>query len=324
MHKLNDVILARCFAVFSLVVWHTACIYIGWGDRVSCPLDSLYQDIFGRLIPLANMPLFTFLAGYLFRYQIIGQKYSSGKLFIKSKIRRLLIPYFLLGTAVVFLQYGCIGQFKEVLYGAPNHLWFCLMLFYCYMVCWFFESKSLQWVNIILAALSLGIISRFNDWGVLYHAYHIPLGIEIAAYFFFFFFLGYICFDARKGLFGNWKAILVYMLIYVVVKDRIIRVVDYIFLIMTISSVLSPMLFKNNMLWAGVEKIAKCSFGIYVLHHTVLWNLVSYPSVSIITIPILEKHYIISPILLCIVVFVLCLFLTDVLLRSKTGRFLLG
>lgn len=324
MNKLNDVIFARCLAVFSLVIWHTSCIYTGWGDCVSSPVDSFYQKMFGCLIPYANMPLFTFLAGYLFRYQYVNRKYSDGKLFVKNKVRRLLIPYILLGTAAVYLQYGCSNQLSEVFYGAPNHLWFCLMLFYCYVICWVLESRSLRWVNICFAVISLGIISRFSDWGVLYHAYHIPLGIEIAAYFYFYFFLGYLCFDARKNLFAHWKHIAVYVMLYVVVRDHIIPAVDYIFFVMTISYLISRVLSRYKGIWNGFEKVATCSFGIYVIHHIILWNVVHYPGIAAYSIPILEEHYIIAPVILCIAVFFTCFLITYGLLKSKTGKFLLG
>lgn len=64
---LKDVLYIRCFAVVSLVAWHSYCIYICQGFADS-PMHDAYARLFSFLTPDANMPLFTFLAGYLFCY----------------------------------------------------------------------------------------------------------------------------------------------------------------------------------------------------------------------------------------------------------------
>ena len=64
-NNLQEVALLRCLATFSIVVWHTYCSYICW-DVAETPANAFYNKLFTRIFPIANMPLFTFLAGYLF------------------------------------------------------------------------------------------------------------------------------------------------------------------------------------------------------------------------------------------------------------------
>ena len=116
VNKLWDVTLVRCFAVFSLVVWHTYCIYMCWGDVINCPLDWTYIKIMDRIIPHANMPLFTFIAGYLMGYQLENNKYEQFALFVKKKARRLLVPYILFGALMIIAQPG-LGEWRNLLYG---------------------------------------------------------------------------------------------------------------------------------------------------------------------------------------------------------------
>lgn len=59
---LKDVLYIRCFAVVSLVAWHSYCIYICQGYADS-PMHDAYARLFSFLTPDANMPLFTFWAG---------------------------------------------------------------------------------------------------------------------------------------------------------------------------------------------------------------------------------------------------------------------
>lgn len=137
--RLFDVTLLRAFAVLSLVMWHCYCPYICWGTAES-PLNGFYTNLFTNIIPDANMPLFTFLAGYLFCYQYEEKgKYREFKGFLKSKVHRLLIPFLVIGSLMNLTMYG--RSLTEILYGQPNHLWYCLMLFYVYIVFWFIHHK---------------------------------------------------------------------------------------------------------------------------------------------------------------------------------------
>lgn len=321
--KLLEVTLVRCFAVLTLVVHHTYCIYTCWGDVINSPLDNAYARIMSFLIPDANMPLFTFLAGYLFFYQMQCGKYDEGKLFFKSKVHRLLIPYLILGSLVVYLKYGAETSIKEVLYGAPNHLWFCLMLFYCYAIYWLVENKIGSFANACLAVLSLALITHVGSMWKMYYALHWPSGIEIAAYYYFFFWLGGICNKYKDFLFQGWRSMVLFFMIYLFVKWSIAQIIGYILLVFIVADFASPYIFKNKKMDLVLNNVARCSFGIYVIHSILLWNISHFPPILEYTGPILEGHYVIAPITLFVIVFIISWGITLLLLKTKVGKYLL-
>lgn len=295
-----------------------------WGDVINCPLDWTYIKIMDRIIPHANMPLFTFLAGYLFFYQLRQGKYSDYKLFFKNKIHRLLIPYLILGTLILYTKYDYGRTLEDVIYGIPNQMWYCLMLFYCFAICWLVEKKIGSFANACLAVLSLAVFSRFATMNDIYQAYHWPSGIEIAAYFYFFFYFGGICNKYKDTLFQGWKSVVIFMLMYLLVKVPLVRLLSYILLVFSIAEVLCPYVEKSKHTSIALNKVAECSFGIYVIHSIILWNISHWPPILKYTAPILEGHYIIAPIVLAIVAFFVSLGLTDLLLRTKVGKYLLA
>ena len=123
MNRLADVTLLRSIAVISLVMWHCYCPYISWNMAVEV---GIYSRLLTNIIPDANMPLFTFLAGYLFCYLFEEKgKYKEFKSFLISKINRLLIPFLVLGTLMNLTMYG--KDRVDILYGQPNHMWYCLI-----------------------------------------------------------------------------------------------------------------------------------------------------------------------------------------------------
>lgn len=104
-NDLREISVLRCLAVISLVVWHTICIYIyeEWGG-LKTPASAFYAKFGEVFIPFANMPLFTFIAGYLLAYLMSIGKYVSTKEFLLKKVHRLLIPYVILGILMTVAQ----------------------------------------------------------------------------------------------------------------------------------------------------------------------------------------------------------------------------
>lgn len=95
MNKDNNYFVAtlRCIAIISLVVWHSYCSYVRWGIAET-PLNGFYTNLFKCVIPDANMPLFTFLAGFLWGYLYHEKgKYRNFSSFFFKKVNRLLIPF---------------------------------------------------------------------------------------------------------------------------------------------------------------------------------------------------------------------------------------
>lgn len=139
--RLNNIDVIRCFAIISLVAWHSLCVYVGWsyclpditaavsGNRITS-FYRMASTVF--VMPDANMPLFVIVAAYVYAYLWNKGVYSDTKTFLKKKIKRLVVPYFVIGTIVVFTIFDWNPLL--ILTGEAHHLWFCAMLFWCFVL----------------------------------------------------------------------------------------------------------------------------------------------------------------------------------------------
>ena len=324
--NLIDIAILRCFATISLVVWHTYCSYICW-DVADTPANQLYRMVFTRIIPDANMPLFTILAGYLFHYLFVEKgKYQNFKKFLHNKINRLLIPFLVLGTAMNLTQYG--KAITDIIYGVPNHLWYCLMLFYVYIAFWLIEQYCGTKVNKILSIFSLVLVTIVG-LGAISH--RVIGGLFIPAYYYCYFFFG---FYFRKNI-KKWKLLNGKYTIILVITVYLFSTIDqhlialtsisYFLLLYTLVNTLvfSTHLNKRRELTDHINMFCKYSFGIYVFHQYILWNLTREPHCLLYIKPLLEKYYIIAPIILVMMVLSISYLLTHYSLKTKLGRFLL-
>ena len=321
--QIGEVTVARCIAVLAVVFGHVTCIYRAgvWGLELDTPLKSIFP-YYVRYAP--TMQLFTFIAGYLFAYLMSTGHYQSNKQFVKSKIQRLLIPYFVLGTIVIFIQPG-LNMFKDLFYGHAGHMWYCLMLFYCYLICYFTEKYLGKTCNAIFAVCSLGVTTRFINWGALiYGPCHWLGGIEIAIYFYFFFYLGYVLYRQREYVFSGNYAIIIALLILVLPKGSIFRSVGFILFAFIAAKGILKATDEGGFAQKIIRAIARYSFGIYVFHHIILWDLVHIPSCAQLVVPFIEEHYIISPILLFVFAMGLSMVLTWLCQKTKVGKYLLA
>lgn len=137
--KLTNIEAIRCFAIVSLVAWHSICVYVGWmsylPDITQAVEVNIITKVYGilttkLLMPDANMPLFVMVAAYVYAFLWERGAYRDSKDFFRKKVKRLVIPYFVIGTIVVFT----IKDWSPItiLWGDAHHLWFCAMLFWCF------------------------------------------------------------------------------------------------------------------------------------------------------------------------------------------------
>ena len=75
---------------------------------------------------------------------------------------------------------------------------------------------------------------------------------------------------------------------------------------------------KEPPLW--LKMISKYSFGIFVFHQWIIWNVTRWDPMSVI----IDDHYILFPLLLFMVVFSISLVLTHYSLKTQVGRYLLA
>lgn len=328
----------RVFAVISLVIWHCFfCPELWWKiadyslvSNNCLRLLSLSSSFF---IPQANMPLFTFISGYVFAYVFKKGGYASwGGYFIK-KCKRLLIPFFVLGTIISLSSYSDdsakIG-FKWMVYGSGSHLWYIIMLFWISITAWYVQQRKLRVLGVLLFIASLlspmwmsliGI--SVLPWGlhnsILYYC-HFVLGIWLFNYSFShkinYRFASIILSIAYCGLF-------IYVRWYLIesniasIFSTIKSICFYVALFSVVNCFIEVGLLKENVF---IQNVSKYSFGIYVFHHWIGWNLYHIDNV----IAWLSNYYIPISVLITIGIFVLSYYLTKFSLRSTIGKYLLS
>ena len=317
--KLSEVTYLRVYAIMSLVAWHSYCSYTAWGIGNS-PLDCTYSLMFMFFAPTANMPLFTFLSGYLFCFLFKEKgKYTVFNGFLKNKVNRLLIPYLILGFIINLTQIGRGKPLMPMFYGAPNHMWYCLMLFYCFVICWLVENKLGQKYNIFLALLSY-IFVLFV--GRRYLSVDSPLGWYMLAYFYSYFYMGFLTFQYADGIFPFLQKYFNFLCVafvcsviaaYYNYNSYGVSSILFVSLLITITRQIK----MHSPLW--IEVIAKYSFGIYVFHQWIIWNVTHYEPMR----PIIHEHFILFPLILYVSVFSLSYLLTHISLKTRFGRYLL-
>lgn len=317
--KLSEVTYLRVYAIMSIVAWHSYCSYTAWGIGNS-PLDGCYSLVFMFFAPTANMPMFTFLSGYLFCFLFKEKgKYAFLNGFLKNKVNRLLIPYFVFGFIINLTQIGRGKPLMPMFYGAPNHMWYCLMLFYCFMICWLIEKKLGQMYNIILAVLSFSFVLL---QGIQYLSLESPLGWWMVAYFYGYFYMGFLVFQYADRFFPflqRWNILLGLLFICSVILSGKnhhavgLSSVLFVMLLITIARGI------NADIPHWIDVIAKYSFGVYVFHQWIIWNVTHYEPMQ----PIIRDHYVLFPLILYVCVFIICIFLTHISLKTRVGRYLL-
>lgn len=325
-NKLSEIALLRVLATFSIVVWYTYCSYICWNVAES-PANSFYRSFFVRIFPDANMPLFTFIAGYLFCFLLKEKgKYQNFKEFFLNKTHRLLIPFLVLGIVINLCEYG--KSFVDVLYGTPNHLWYCLMLFYVFIASWLVNKYLSGWGKTLVMFVSFIVVTC--GWSAL--SVRVPLGLYLPIFYYGFFYAGFLFrekFETRilhsKMVVGlilcGYLMSCIFYSRHVIVMLALTQIV----LLFALSKWFCNLEFysNNGTLQNTIDMFSKYSFGIYVFHQWIIWNLTREPHLLSYVKPILESHYISAPIVMSISIFLLCFLITHVVCKNKVGRYFL-
>lgn len=334
---LDDVVILRCIAIISMVLWHCHCSYICWG-LTNTPMDKWYSLFYVTIIPDASLPLFTFLSGYLFCYLLQNGKYGNFKDFVLNKGKRLLIPYFIVGTIINLTAPQ--RYLSEIVWGNSCHLWYCLMLFWCFIICWCIVKVNNCFFTYTVFILSfLYVCWRGNVWN--YPGFRLLFGVFHAIYYFCYFYIGFLCFKYKHiiyDLMKHWLWLLLLLFICASLAPYLIHVNTYSALSLKILlriciiirtfgftlilwTIVNILLDKDKLhMNKWIREISYYSFGIYIFHEWIAWDICHIPYV----ISIMNTHYILFPILFSILNFIVSFYLTKYVLMTKVGKFLIG
>lgn len=184
---LSDIAIMRPILITSIIIGHAFAIF---GNSQSWPIPQGSTQINGytwitpTFISFA-LQAFVFVSGYLFAYKNPAQAPSNKWAFIKSKIKRIILPSLIFGILYILIlhpqNYEHTSVILEILNGA-GHLWFLPMLFWCYV----FGVIGYKFIHkaSISAFLLLGILS--------FASFLLPnyFGFAIALHYFIYYVLG--------------------------------------------------------------------------------------------------------------------------------------
>lgn len=329
--KVQEIDFLRIFATFSIVLWHCFYCPIGnWGLLSEDSITHFIMKTYTYLIPDANMPLFTFISGYLFYFLYKEKgKYREFLPFLKGKAKRLLVPFLFFGLLLPFTSYN-YPEFwnfvrEKMFWGEGAHLWYCTMLFWCFVYAYLLLLLDNKLITVLFCLFSLSLCCVYDVFWSM--PFKLPLGVGNACYYFIYFFVGGLVCNYRVFLIGKllpkrWWLLAVYLLLSVVY-----RYFKPVLPFQTMAYAITLLVFVMYMLKEGKlvhsEKVSKFSglcFGVYIIHHWLAWNGCNCPALR----PMLEQHYLIFTMVLFVVVGVSSVLLTKLAMKTKVGKLLLS
>ncbi|MDO5813978.1 MAG: acyltransferase family protein [Bacillota bacterium] len=164
---LDNCTFVKTSLMFFVVLYHSCIFWTGtWSSGQSVAIESNILAIFAEWLNTFHIYGFVLVSGYLFFYHMNETKrYYNYHLFIESKIKRLILPYW-------FVMLVWVAPIAEIVQGysyrelivryffgtSPNQLWFLWMLFWVFVIIWPLN-------NIIKNNFGAFIISVFS-WGI--------------------------------------------------------------------------------------------------------------------------------------------------------------
>ena len=179
--KLIELDLMKFYGILLVVLGHVAFCYTDMG-AVKPALASDTMKMLKDIIYAFHMPMFVFVSGFIFAYQLeVKKREQTLWKLITDKFKRLIIPYYVfaflwvLPTMCLLHLRSPISYAKGLIFGLdPRHLWYVMMLFEAFILMhilrWICEKVKLPQSLILLVATllysipSLVPLPGFTSW----------------------------------------------------------------------------------------------------------------------------------------------------------------
>lgn len=266
----------RSIAIILVVLGHSIILYDpNWG--IYSPKDNcIFFEYLKSFINIIQMPLFFSLSGFLFYFSV--KKYSFINI-LKKKVKRLLIPYFIIcffwmDPIKVFLdvpKYNFSLDFiKEQIMGYNNgHLWFLYTLFAIFII--FKIIYALKIVHGYKEFLIFIILFLCNVFG-----HKLSIFNNVCTYAIYFY-VGYIINEYYAYFNKHIKAIriLVTLLIIIYSFFFVINFINYNLLSRFLAITFIIILYSLNLKSIANNKImniiGRNSYGMYLFHSPMIY-----------------------------------------------------
>ncbi len=186
-----------------LSVWGIILVVLGHSGFEEEIIQTKFSGLHSWIYTF-HMPLFFLISGFLFSLTNPEMKKACTGQFIWKKTKRLMVPYFVLGTIIFAIKYVLSGLshaareftvanffkmffFPSASYSTIGHLWYVFTLFFIFLlVLGFICIRVLSESNVKLCIVTAGLwlfcyflptIQVFNLTSILYYAPFFVLGI---------------------------------------------------------------------------------------------------------------------------------------------------
>jgi len=337
--RLDEVTLMRCILAILIVFMHAfTCYNHSWRAPEGFVDIPAYKWL-ARTSFAFTLEAFVFISGYLFAFQRItlGKKTGFGAL-VANKLKRLMLPSIIFSAAyfAIFYQYKGLGNLIYSIVNGCGHMWFLPMLFWCFIGGWLLEQVKVKDVWKLLFLVCLNLFALIS----------LPLQLRSAAVYMVYFYAGVVVYKHKdeikavitpKRLLWGWILFVVLFAVLRPMHDVLASTGDVskpVKLAMLagknacriVYASLGVMVFycmvvyytQRHQLKPFTIKLASCCFGIYLFQQFVL-QLLYYKT----NFPVIVGPYWL-PWCGFVIAVVVSYLLSALLLKTKTGKFLIG
>lgn len=327
--KIVEISYLRVLAMLMIVTFHCLCLNAGiWPFLFDYNYVRCYR-IFANFLNLLDLPIFFFVAGYL--YSVLYGKgcYSNSLSFLSKKIQRLLLPYILWGTLMIVLMPQLCNL--EGLINGLGHLWFLLSLFLTFVFFDLIQKITYNLSFLLCACLCLLLVLSYD---VYFHQSHLPMFVNAFWRYSPIFYLGLLSYKYKvlskvNKMTGKIDLLVIPILLFVELLSivnmpfigRLLQILSVCSSIILLYDFISRMHLGEKKIFNDVIcNLDKNSMGIYILHHIFIWLLFCYtPYLSF-----MNAHVILGPLFLFLSVFGVSWTLVNFINKYPISKWIFG
>lgn len=326
----TDVAVLRSLSIMVVVAFHTTGMM--YADAHFPATKALYHSIYYTfnqcLLINVAMPMFVFLSGYLFHYQLLRGRVTSFVGMVRKKALHILVPYFVF--SLVMMSTTANVNIISLLRGGYWHLWFLPMLFWCFVVSYVLRrlARPICCVAILIATFGLSLCGKF-----------LPqiMGLHNITVWYCWFFLGGAAFLFKEQITSfmhryrlPWLLVLGYVVLTVFVPvpygER-----TWFATLAQVGAVLALWQVFHTLRPAAMQRLyplvwlSRYSYGVYIFHNWLAVYLISSTAQRILPLAAwAAAHVVLFPLGFFLATFLLSLACSWALLKTRVGKYLIG